>query len=126
MGIRGIEPYGGVYGRQTDAEWDREPTEQDVSHLLEEALLLIDEGSTLYLQGMQRYEAVKVHYASIDRSVRPEVLSMVLEMVLLEATLANIEMRLGLVCSLVGSFLFEETVKYRHHRAAGRGKNQRR
>jgi hypothetical protein len=126
MGIRGIEPYGGVYGRQTDAEWDEEPTEKDISHLLEEALLLIDEGSTLYLQGTQRYEAVKVHYASIDRSVRPEVLSMVLEMVLLEATLANIEMRLGLVCSLVGSFLFEETVKYRHHRSAGRGKNQRR
>jgi hypothetical protein len=112
-GIRGTQPYEGVYSARPPQEWE-EGSDLEIAHLLEEALKLIEEGSTLYAQGLRRHEAVRAYYGSLDRTVKSDVLRMALEMILLEATLANLEMRLGLVCSLVGSFLFEETLKYRH------------
>jgi hypothetical protein len=118
-GIRGTQPYEGIYSARSPQDWEEE-SDVELAHLLEEALKLIEEGSALYALGMRRNEAVKAHYAGLDRSMRPDLLRLSLQMVLLEATLANLEMRLGLVCSLVGSFLFEETVKYRHVTAGKR------
>jgi hypothetical protein len=120
MGIRGTEPYPGAWARGPEQWQGGEPSEDDLSSLLEDALHLIEEGQAIYAMGMLRNEAVQEHYAGLERSVKDEVLRMVLGDILLEATLANLEMRLGLACSLVGSFLFEEALKYRHERPARR------
>ena len=113
--ISGVTGYGNNYYQPFQDDLPEEPqTDAEIAHLLEHALNLVAIGGQLYQKGRDRVGIAREEYEHLDRSVSQEKLKLLLQNLYIESALGKLEMQLGALCGLVGSFLFEETVKYKH------------